>query len=136
MNRTTIAVAIIFIPLLVLLTRQQDRAAPYIATDGDTIRHGRERIRLLYIDAPEMPGSPRDCHRNICPSGDPYASKESLQEALDSGQVRCEGEERDRYGRRLAECFVTAPGGGTVSVNEWMLSVHQAMPYHYRGASR
>lgn len=135
MNRTTIAVAIIFIPLLVLVTRQQDRAAPYIATDGDTIRHGGERIRLLYIDAPEMPGHTAHCTPN-CVAGDPYASKESLQEALDSGQVRCEGEERDRYGRRLAECFVTAPGGQSVSINEWMISVHQAMPYHYRGASR
>jgi endonuclease YncB( thermonuclease family) len=48
-------------------------------TDGDTIRCGDERIRLLGIDAPELPGHCRS-GRNCAP-GDPYASTSSLTAA-------------------------------------------------------
>ena len=134
MNRVTIAVATFAVPLLALSALQK-QPTRYVALDGDTIQHGAERIRLLYIDAPEMPGHCRPGRE--CVAGDPYAAKAALQEALDSGHVRCEGEARDRYGRRLAECFVTAPESSrTVSVNEWMLAAHHALPYRYRGSSR
>lgn len=136
MNRATLIVALIFIPILALMTAQREPAPRYVAIDGDTIQHGSERIRLLYIDAPELPGHEAHCRPN-CVAGDPYASKAALQEALDGGHVRCEGDERDRYGRLLAECFVTAPESGRiVSVNEWMLSRGYALPYRYRGSSR
>lgn len=50
-----------------------------IAIDGDTLRCGAERIRLLGIDAPEMPGH---CHeRRNCVPGDPIASKNALRNA-------------------------------------------------------
>lgn len=41
-------------------------------TDGDTIRCGAERIRLLGIDAPELPGHCRS--GRACAPGDPYGS--------------------------------------------------------------
>lgn len=124
--RITIAVGLIAIPLLALANT---RPESWVAIDGDTIRHGDERIRLLYVDAPEMPTSPRNCRRVHCPAGDPYAAKAALQTALDSGAIRCDGDEFDRYGRRLAECFVTAPGGRTVSINEWLLARGVVAPY-------
>lgn len=68
-------------------------------TDGDTIRCGDERIRLLAIDAPEMPGH---CRRGrICAPGDPYASTESLRSAL-TGDLTIDRVGEDHYGRTLA----------------------------------
>lgn len=66
--------------------------------DGDTLRCGRERVRLLGIDAPEMPGH---CQRNRrCAPGDPFASKRSLTQAA-SGRLMIERIGADRYGRTL-----------------------------------
>ena len=68
-------------------------------TDGDTIRCGDERIRLLAIDSPEMPGH---CRRSrICAPGDPHASTASLGNAL-TGPLTIERVGEDRYGRTLA----------------------------------
>lgn len=69
------------------------------AVDGDTLRCGRERIRLLGIDAPELPGHCRRGRR--CAPGDPYASRASLARAL-SGRVTIHRIGMDRYGRTLA----------------------------------
>lgn len=69
------------------------------ATDGDTIRCGKERIRLLGIDAPELPGHCRKGRR--CAPGDPYASKASLSGAM-AGRLSIRRVGRDRYGRTLA----------------------------------
>ena len=69
-------------------------------TDGDTIRCGSERIRLLAIDAPELPGH---CRRGrICAPGDPHASTASLDEAL-SGSLTINRVGEDHYGRTLAQ---------------------------------
>lgn len=124
--RVTLAVGLIAIPLLVLA--RTPAPEPWIATDGDTIRHGHERIRLLRIDAPEMPGHCRPGRQ--CVPGDPYAAKAALQHALDAGSVTCQGQRRDRYNRRLAECFVTAPGSGlTVNIGEWLVAAGHAEWY-------
>jgi micrococcal nuclease len=68
-------------------------------TDGDTIRCGDERIRLLGIDAPELPGHCR-AGRNCAP-GDPYASTSSLSAAM-TGQLTIKRVDEDHYGRTLA----------------------------------
>lgn len=76
------------------------------ATDGDTLRCGSERIRLLGIDAPEMPGH---CRRGrVCAPGDPHASKAALADAL-AGPLTIERVGRDHYGRTLA--LVSGPHG-------------------------
>jgi endonuclease YncB( thermonuclease family) len=68
-------------------------------TDGDTIRCGDERIRLLAIDAPELPGH---CRRGrVCAPGDPYASTESLRNAM-TGALTIDRAGQDHYGRTLA----------------------------------
>jgi endonuclease YncB( thermonuclease family) len=68
-------------------------------TDGDTIRCGDERIRLLGIDAPELPGHCRQGRE--CTPGDGYASGDSLKEAM-IGDLRINRIGQDRYGRTLA----------------------------------
>ncbi|GAM00540.1 thermonuclease family protein [Sphingomonas parapaucimobilis] len=75
------------------------------AIDGDTLRCGRERIRLIGIDAPEMPGHCRP--GRLCAVGDPFASRDSLANAL-FAPIVIERVGRDRYGRTLA--FVSAGG--------------------------
>ncbi|WP_079246997.1 thermonuclease family protein [Sphingomonas turrisvirgatae] len=68
------------------------------AVDGDTLRCGRERIRLLAIDAPEM----GRCQRGRrCAPGDPHRSTKNLQGALDA-TIKIERLGKDRYGRTLA----------------------------------
>jgi len=87
-------------------------ACALIAIDGDTLRCGRERIRLIAIDAPELPGH---CRRGrSCAPGDPKASQRSLA-LVARGRARIDRIGRDRYGRTLA----------TVRVDGVDLSCHQ-----------
>lgn len=67
--------------------------------DGDTIRCGSERVRLIAIDAPEMNGCPRG---RTCVAGNPVASSQSLKQGVRSGPVRYMMVKRDRYGRAVA----------------------------------
>lgn len=68
-------------------------------TDGDTIRCGDERIRLLGIDAPEMPEHCRP--GRDCVEGDPYASTSNLAAAM-TGKLTINRIGEDHYGRTLA----------------------------------
>lgn len=68
-------------------------------TDGDTLRCGEERIRLLAIDAPEKPGACRQ--GRTCAPGDPFASERNLRNAVSFIMtIRRVG--TDRFGRTLA----------------------------------
>ena len=96
-----------------------------IATDGDSIRCGNERIRLLAIDAPEL-GKCQPAGRKCAP-GDPVRSRDSLTNALKRGRIDIQRVGKDRYGRTLA--IVTAGGvnlschqirtGNAVYVEKW-----------------
>lgn len=70
-------------------------------TDGDSLRCGGQRVRLLGIDAPEMPGSCRPGRQ--CVQGNPFAARDYLV-SLTRTTVRCTPEGQDRYGRTLARC--------------------------------
>ncbi len=83
-----------------------------VAIDGDTLRCGKERIRLLGIDAPELPGHCRQGRK--CAPGDPVASTLSLRSKL-KGRALIDRRGHDRYGRTLAY----------VRVNDVDLSQHQ-----------
>lgn len=111
-------------PPLATVTYKADAASawlpcssPYVV-DGDTIRCGSERVRLLGIDAPELHGCPRN---RVCVAGDPVASTLSLRQALKTGPVRYMMVKRDRYGRAVAE--VTA---GTLNLSCWQIQQGQA----------
>lgn len=80
-------------------TSYSDTISGCQVTDGDTIRCNGERIRLLGIDAPEMPGHCKGS-RNCAP-GDPFASTDNLSGAM-SGELRIERVGEDGYGRTLA----------------------------------
>lgn len=84
-------------------------------TDGDTIRCGDERIRLIGIDAPELPGH---CRRGrVCVSGDGAASRESLREGMKLGRIEIDRLGTDRYGRTLATVLA-----GETNLSCWQLA--------------
>ena len=87
-------------------------------TDGDTIRCGDERIRLLAIDTPELPGHCRRGRR--CVEGDPHAAKRSLEQLTAGAALTITRMGEDRYGRTLA--LVRADGAD--------LSCHQLAEGH------
>lgn len=89
------------------------------ATDGDTIRCGDERIRLLAIDAPELPGHCRE--GRVCAPGDPVASTRTLTSAM-TATMSITRIGTDRYGRTLA--MVSGPRG---DLSCWQLSQDQAI---------
>jgi micrococcal nuclease len=73
------------------------------AIDGDTIRCGRESVRLLGIDAPEL-GACRPGRR--CVEGDGNAAREVMREALTFGPLTIERVGQDSYGRTLGVVYV------------------------------
>ena len=77
--------------------------ASRVAVDGDTLRCRDEGlVRLLAIDAPELPGH---CRRGRqCTPGDPFASKANLERLIRRAAVQCSTSGRDRYRRILARC--------------------------------
>lgn len=75
-------------------------AGPCAAIDGDTIRCGREVIRLIGIDAPEMPGHCRA--GRACVPGDPVRAKRALNAAMMHHPITIRRFGHDRYRRTLA----------------------------------
>ena len=88
--------------------------------DGDTVRCGRERIRLANIDAPELQGSPRCDPRQLRGGNNPSwcdhrlgeRSRDALRAFLRRGAVRIERQGQDRYGRTLAALTVNGQDAG------------------------
>lgn len=88
--------------------------------DGDTLRCGPVRLRLLGIDAPELPGH---CDpRRQCAPGNGFASKQSLIEALRNGRLSYAVVTTDRYGRYVVEGWA-----GHVNLSCWQLERQQAI---------
>jgi endonuclease YncB( thermonuclease family) len=72
------------------------------AVDGDTLNCAGEAIRLIGIDAPEMPGH---CELGRqCVQGDPFASQSNLYVQLQP-VMSLERVGTDRYGRTLAMVY-------------------------------
>ena len=77
---------------------------PCVALDGDTLRCGEERIRLIAIDAPELPGH---CRRGrTCAPGDPFASHRALTAALRRGPLTIVRVRKGAWGRTDADVYV------------------------------
>jgi Micrococcal nuclease (thermonuclease) homologs len=88
-----------------------------IVHDGDTIRCGVERVRLLNIDAPELAGSERcsaASRRRLAYSRNPAwcdsalgeRSRDALAALIARGKTSIAPVGRDRYGRLLARVMV------------------------------
>jgi endonuclease YncB( thermonuclease family) len=87
--------------------------------DGDSLRCGDERLRLLGIDAPELGRCPR---WRVCERGDGQAAKRSLIAALQLGPIRYEPVTRDRFGRMVAVVWA-----GRINLSCWQLRARQAV---------
>lgn len=90
-------------------------------TDGDTLEIRDTDIRFHGIDAPESAQTCLDGGRRW-PCG--RRSTNALYEQIGRRSVRCEGRERDRYGRLIAVCYA----GGT-NLNAWMVRNGWALAY-------
>lgn len=98
--------------------------APYVCpsphvVDGDSLRCGELRLRLLGIDAPELHGCPR---WRVCVEGDGEAASASLRLALRYGPVRYRVITQDRFGRSVVMAWA-----GTVNLSCWQLRKRQAV---------
>ena len=97
---------LILIPLFVTMPLYAASLSGEITqyTDGDTLRIWDQKIRLLGIDAPEFSQSCKDKNGKAYSCG--VKSLNYLKKLIGKQQVRCEGNETDRYDRLLATCYV------------------------------
>lgn len=94
-------------------------------TDGDTLKCAGRRIRLIGIDAPELPGHCRK-GRN-CVEGDPFAASIALQRLIKASDLQIMVRGRDRFDRELANVYADGKnvacdliaGGFAVYVSKW-----------------
>ena len=89
--------------------------------DADTIEVLGQRIRLHGIDAPE---AKQTCRRNGAEWRCGRGATRALYDKIGNKPVRCEGQDRDRYGRVVAKCFFA----GT-DINEWLVQQGWAVAY-------
>ncbi|MEA3390348.1 thermonuclease family protein [Sphingopyxis indica] len=88
--------------------------------DGDTFDLGRERVRILGIDAPEMDQSCADAAGRSWPCG--QRAKAALRTWLGGASVRCIPAYRDQGGRPVARCAARGRDiGGWLVENGWAL---------------
>jgi endonuclease YncB( thermonuclease family) len=104
------------------------------ATDGDSLRVGNQRIRLIGIDAPELTqtcrdarGGPWDCGR---------AAKARLAELVASDNVSCSARDTDRYGRTLASCSAGRIDLGEAMVRDGLALATDDRYWHAQIAAR
>ncbi len=92
-----------------------------VAADGDSLRIGGERIRLVGIDAPELD---QVCFRNGTEWPCGRQSKDHLKRLVAGATVVCLGEGRDRFDRVLGRCRV-----GEVDLNAAQVRAGWALAY-------
>lgn len=84
--------------------------------DGDTVRCGQERVRIVNIDAPELPDSPKcqDYRARYawCDYEAGYRSRDALEAFLSQGHVAVRRVGVDKYGRTLAYLSVNGRDAG------------------------
>ncbi|NEQ47529.1 MAG: thermonuclease family protein [Leptolyngbya sp. SIOISBB] len=96
------------------------------AIDGDSlIVNGRE-IRLWGLDAVEL-------HQSCDLHGKPWrcgqAAKQALAEIITATPLTCLVRNTDRYGRAVAECFLSSDRAGNTSLNGLLVEHGWAMAY-------
>jgi|SRR5687767_6654004 micrococcal nuclease len=84
----------LFTALSLLLAATTWAAERCVAIDGDTLRCGRERVRVDGLHAPELsePGGQQ--------------ARRRLQRRIQSGEVIIQRQGRDKYGRTLGRLYV------------------------------
>ena len=114
---------IVLVSLLVISAAPSVSAVSGVpsVTDGDTLKVGRERIRLHGIDAPE---SKQTCRVGGETWACGAAATRALRERIAGRTVECAERDRDRYGRIVAVCRV-----GGAGLNAWMVAQGWAVAY-------
>lgn len=103
--------------------------------DGDTFDLGRERVRILGIDAPELDQSCIDAAGRSWPCG--QRAKAALRTWLGSASVRCIPAYRDQGGRPVARCAARGRDIGRWLVeNGWALDYPRYSEGAYRTAEQ
>ena len=105
-------------------------AIPYpsaYVVDGDFLRCGDLRLRLLGIDATELHGCPR---WRVCVEGDGGASRQSLTARVSQGPITYRIVAIDRFGRSVVMAWA-----GRINLSCWQLPHRQAVykPYSDNG---
>ncbi|WP_408015543.1 thermonuclease family protein [Rhodovarius lipocyclicus] len=109
--------------ILVLAAAPASAQQRAYAVDGDTLRVGRERVRIVGLDTPEMRGQ--------CPRERAMARQARDRMAqLVAGGVRLSPSGRDRYGRMLA--VVRDSRGRDVA----QVMIREGLPRPYEGGRR
>jgi endonuclease YncB( thermonuclease family) len=80
------------------------------AVDGDTLRLGSTRIRLVGLDAPELDQVCTDAAGATWTCGE--AARSALGQIVAGGPVSCASQGYDQYGRVLARCRVAGTDAG------------------------
>ena len=110
-----------FFPLAVL-GQTQTLYGPARVIDGDTLKIGSERVRMVGIDAPETKQSCKRNNAETWPCGED--SSLALIRKIAGRNIRCEYQERDRYRRILGTCYADG-----VNLSGWMVRQGWALAY-------
>ena len=116
--RIAVVVGIMSAAPLPLLGATEALSEAITVTDGDTVRIGQERIRILNIDTPEM-GRLAECDAERMLA---LVAKDRLTEILASGPIQIQRDGTDQYGRTLATMRVAGS-----DVGELLIDAHVAV---------
>jgi endonuclease YncB( thermonuclease family) len=106
-------------------------AAEVRVIDGDTLRIGAERIRLINIDAPEMSnGAECDAERQLA-----EVAKQKMTEIVAGQQLQVRREDKDRFGRTLAYIRVRGADLGEMLVMARVAVRWEGRQHDWCGAS-
>lgn len=104
------------------------------ASDGDSLRLGGDRIRLIGFDAPELDqvcwradGSEWPCGRE---------ARAAMRRLLEGGEISCRPEGEDKYGRVLARCSAGENDLGATMVSAGLAIATDAYGGEEAGARR
>lgn len=111
-----------FLRLSMRRQRSERVVGPAKIADGDTLFVGGETIRLHGIDAPELDQIVWWNGEQVACGMMSMAALEALTAGMD---IRCEGIDRDRFGRLVAKCFL--PNG--TDVGERLVASGWALAY-------
>jgi len=110
-----------------------DISGPPKIIDGDSIRIGREELRLQGIDAPE---GQQNCTRQGLPWRCGQAAAEALETFIAGAAISCHWEERDHYDRALATCYVDDTNINAVLVERGMALAYPSHSGPYAPAEK